>query len=213
MCTVFESRDAAGVELFSRMEMGPGDAVYVATPGALEVGYAVALRHGSDPQWLGACGDLSGRVVWLVDDGMATRNHLVSWLATIRSRCPRSLYLAVPMSRRHAEVDRLVDGHVSVYWANGAGSGTRLYGQPERDPRWIRVALAASTAWRERRARGQRVNRVRRPRMTRPLGRSASQAVIMSRSGPSSSTSMTGRSWYPEVSTLRGEMVEVDAQS
>jgi hypothetical protein len=195
MHTIFESRDAAGVELFSRMAMTRDDRVFVASPGALEVAYAVTLRHGGEPEWLGALGDLGGRQVWLVDDGLASRNQLLSWLARLRRRGPRTVFLAAPMSRRHPEIDRLVEGQVSVFWVQGVPSDVRLYDQPARDPRWILRALAASSAWQERRRGGhQRVNRVRRPRMTRPLGRSASHAAIISRSAPSSSTSMTGLS-------------------
>ena len=73
---------------------------------AAEVEERVALFRGARPPL-----DLHGRMVLLVDDGIATGNTMLASIKSVRARGPRTLVLAVPIAATQAveQMTPLVD--------------------------------------------------------------------------------------------------------
>jgi len=149
MRTLFESREAAGVELYPRLNISADALFYAHTPSAVEVAYALSLRCGGELRAGLPSRDVTGREVWLVDDGTSELSRLECALAILRRLGADPLYLAVPVAPRGAEQAGLVDGVYALYVSSQLGE-SRLYRYPAEEPRWLVTSASASRAWHDR---------------------------------------------------------------
>ena len=150
MWTIFESREAAGAELYAMLTLERDALVYALTPEAIEVAYALVLRSGSVLRQCGSTAPVAGRAVWLVDDGDSPLECVARALVKLRAGRPRRLYLAAPVMRRDVRVESLIDGLYKVYWAAVVSRDARLYRFNAPESKWFLTSMSAARAWEDR---------------------------------------------------------------
>jgi len=150
MAVVFESRNAAALELYPTIPLERGALVVVLSEGAVAVAYPLVVRRGCELRELRCLREVDGRDVWLIDDGEADSATLQAALRRIRSGSPRSLRLAAPVLPRRVIEGCTIDGFAKIYWTDAVDPALPLYRRQVSDASFLLRSAAASRIWDDR---------------------------------------------------------------